>query len=317
VSAAAGYVAVLVELDMPSEARAFAVQALEQCNELGILALSHDIVRELALAEAMLHDFARAAERLDALIEQRAHVMASRLAMDYEARARVAILARDTAAATRCLQLIAVGCRSGRDARMLARHARLLVEARRAGLPIESGDTRSELPPVSPKHRVRRPAILSKLGDAFRQTKDAGARAERALGLLCEASRVQAGQLYIVRDTGLSHTATLGMQHDSSLDEFVKRYWTQQIADFQLLAEITQGNGEVSEIRVDTWANQVGALYRLLCLQAWVDGNLALVGVAALRAETAQVLPMHVSELATVIAERLIELGDVHGVPAR
>jgi len=120
VNAAGAYSHALVELGRPAEAREFALKARAICEARGIPShgwASH-IERALGLAEAKLGDFESARRRLDQLIERRSNLLPARLSIDYEVRARVAILEKDTSAARHFAGLAAgVGFHAARRAR--------------------------------------------------------------------------------------------------------------------------------------------------------------------------------------------------------
>jgi hypothetical protein len=125
----------LVALERVSEACAAGEAALTFCKELGVSVPSHWISRALALAEAKMGQFVNASGRLEAVIANQSALGISglHLGATYEARARVAIWARDDRAIETYMQLTAREYRYGSGSALGARYERLREEARGAG----------------------------------------------------------------------------------------------------------------------------------------------------------------------------------------
>ena len=113
-------------------------------------------------------------------------------------------------------------------------------------------------------------------------------------------------------------TLTVITRNDSganiTLDTFANGYWSQQLDDSLLTAGLTQLNSGVELLDGGAWTHPTGLVYRLLLLTAQFRGRLAFVGLAALAVETANTLDTNVCQLAGVVCERLLELGEVQGV---
>jgi hypothetical protein len=316
VSATAGYVAVLVELGEPERARAHGVWALEQCVAFGIDVLSYGIVRELALAEAKLNDFERAAGRLDALIDKQAGTSDSHLAVLYEARVHVAIWAKDAAATAHFVELAARAYRRAPRAALLVRQGRLRDEARRAGLELELPASAFESSVLGSSDSSASAALRNHVAIALGQATTLGGRSLRALELLCDTSGARAGHLYLVQADELVRAASCGSPGDSALDAFANGYWLQQLDDALLVTGLTQDSSALELVDAASWTHPSGTHYRLLLLTAPFRGQLVFVGVVALVAESASPLPALVGKLAAVVCERLLELREVQGVSA-
>jgi serine/threonine protein kinase len=311
--AAPGKIAALVELGRADEARSFGLQALDIALQRGFEAWSHDIVRELALAEAKVGDFARASERLDALIAARAAVLPSHLAVDYEARACVAIWAKDTLAAAHFASLAVRRDGLGRNTTLVVRQSRLRDEARSAGLDFSVLPTVFESSVLGDANGPVRRAALTKVTAAFSQISEPAGRALRALEMLCDAAQLRAGQLYLAQDNALSRAATLAMQPDPNLDAFAKRYWAEQLDD-SMATCITQSDSDQSELSAASWTNPEGTTYRVLLLKSTGERGLVYVGLAAVRADNSKDWPALYWELSSAVGTRLLELGDAQGV---
>lgn len=152
----AAYIEVLIELDRYEDAKAVGERALVTCRELEIEVGAYDIARALSLALGKRLDYAGAAMRLEAVIEgqRRLGVTGLNLGASYEARARVAIWAGDSAAVEFYSGLTAREYRHGRGSPLGARYERLAREASGAGMRApELSEFESTLL-VSTAHRV-------------------------------------------------------------------------------------------------------------------------------------------------------------------
>jgi hypothetical protein len=301
VLASAMYVTALVESDRAHEARVFGIAACARCETLGLSGCAA-LVSALALAEAALGHFAEAAERMDALIATRAHVRPSLLAADYEARARIAIGAKDADAAARFVMLAA----SQRGPRSHGKHARLLDEAKQAGLELAVslpglaaallGSRGSDVPTP---HRVL--ASIDPIADP-------SARALRVLELLAEAAGARAGHLYYVQAAGLVRVASLHRSNDAELDRFANEYLHQSL-ELAAMTEVFTDVNDSTEPQRAIWTARDGAVYRIALLQGSLGQS--CVGLVALCETTNLALTADYSSLSTAISSHLLKLGDV------
>ncbi|HMI89769.1 MAG TPA: hypothetical protein VK509_00320, partial [Polyangiales bacterium] len=213
-SIAAAYLHVLFDLERYQEGKAFAERVLAEPTEATAAAAFHEIGGALALIEAKLGDPAAAAARLEAVIaaQQVYNGPGLVLGASYEARARIAIWAGDHAAVERYGQLAAHEYRHGRTSPLGARYERLLQEARSAGMP-------ALLPQLTSFGSTHvgttalgggRATVVNSVTSALKSGDDAGERAAIALRLLCEAHAARGGHLYMMRESGLELSASLG-----------------------------------------------------------------------------------------------------------
>jgi tRNA A-37 threonylcarbamoyl transferase component Bud32 len=315
VSAAAGYTMTLIDLDLSEEARRFGLQACEQCRKHDIGGWSAHVIRALAIAEAKLGDYVGAAARLDRLIEQRAGIMPSRLLLDYEARARVAIWAKDSAAAERFTALAASHSRAAHPAAVSARHGRLQSEAKQAGLEFEVPMTAFESSVLgSARPRGDGSSVLTKVASALGRIGEPSLRARRALEMLCESTRARAGRLYVLQDGALTRAALLGDEEDAALDESAAAYWRQQLADSAHTMIEVAGNDPMDAFGTRIWTSRIGTAYRFAVMKGQHEDDLSFVGLVAMAAENQQSLASEYWELSTAIGTRLLELGDAQAV---
>jgi hypothetical protein len=311
VHAAAAYVGVLVELGQPEQARSFGLRALERCAELEIGALAQGISRELSLCEAKLGAFASAAQRVDALIAARAGLMASHLAVDYEARAWVAVLARDTDAV---IHYTALAGQLPLDSAstLSVRRGQLLRVARRAGLAISLPVSQFESSVLGEASPLTASPALSQIGEALTSLQEPSVRAERALQLLLRSVQGARGQLYLFQYTVLRHVALVNMACDPALDDFVRHYWQQQLEDLGMTAPVTLATQSSIANEIGSWTNPRGVQYQVLMLKANVDAGLVPVGLVAWVRGASRTSVDYAAD-AVAVSTRLLELGDACG----
>jgi tetratricopeptide (TPR) repeat protein len=302
--AATGYVSALVELGRRQEAIEFGLRAIERCRE-------HDqtwadaIETEVAVAEAASGEAGRAAARIDARIERNAGFADRRLAWDYEARARIAILAGDSAAAVRFAELTTRNTKTGRGHKLQARHGTMLDEARRAGIDLKLPQTGFEDSVLGRGRPGDRNALAQRALNAVRHVAVA-ARPQRILELLCEAANTATGQLYIADGERLTFGASIGAPPEVALDVFASGYFRQQLEDsFETNAVTEISAGITEQPSVGSWTSPTGKLYRFVALTHMADGDLAFTGLAALECAPNRPISPQTQLLARALAPEL------------
>jgi hypothetical protein len=310
--AASEYVSVLFDLGRFDRARAEGLRLCRQCEALAITDLAAGLQRALALCEAKLGDHVAAARRLDALIASRAHCRPSFRAVDYEARARVAIWAKDATSAQRFVELATRP--DGTQVPSELRRGRLLDEALRVGLALDSADPQSE-PQVVVRagERATATAMQRRLAQLDRQA-DAASRARHALELLAQVAGARAGYLYYARDASLARAAMLHVQEDASLDRFANGYVRQQLQQAQMTTVFTEETG-VATAACARWTNDAGELYQIALLRC--RGGHVCVGLVALSGAMDAASSVEYHALSHALSARLLELGDVTPIDAR
>jgi hypothetical protein len=135
IMAEAGLAETLIALGRAHEARDRAHAAAEICATLKVDVHAHNVLRQLALAEAALGDFTGAAARIDALIAELMALGVSglNLGLAYEARAQIALWSAQESTFEHFARLTAEQYRFGAQSPLGARCTRLLHEARRKG----------------------------------------------------------------------------------------------------------------------------------------------------------------------------------------
>jgi hypothetical protein len=313
IAAAAGYVSALVGLGEHEAAQRHGALALARSRELGIDVEARDLIRELAIAEAKLGDFESASARLDALISARSGAMESHIVADHEARARIAIWAKDPAAPMLIARLTAMQLRLGRSPLMLERQVHLLNEAKLAGVSFQLPPSTFETSVLGTSARPARSEVAASVLPELRRIPVARERAARALKLLNEAYAAPAGRLYLVQDGALRCVASMGVAAVSGLDAFVSAYWSDQMEDTLLTEVVSEATVKDAGIAVASF-NEGGVTYRMVTLRCVEAAPTAFVGIAALRFPLDVSVSTNAWEIAAALGSALYELGDAQVV---
>jgi hypothetical protein len=310
-AAVAGYVGVLAARGRLADACEVGRKALAECEALDIHGAAYDLVRELAIAEAKAGEHACAAERLDRLIASREAALPAHRIVDYEARVRVAIEARDRDAVASYLERIAEHGSTQAGRVIQQRHFQLIEEALRAGVSPDQDQAGQKTAAHNP-HTMRQ--VTAKLvANALADAGDAPARAQRALSLLCEAAGGSArGWLYLAHETGLFLAASQQMEPDDALDAQVQRYW-QRLGDLDGATGVSTLTAEQSSQHGEAWRSE-DERFRPIVLRSTGHTGVRRVGLALVASQDETQFTTQVWELATVLSTRFVELGDAQGV---
>ena len=284
---ATAYIDTLVETGRCAQARDYGVRALASCLESGADDMAHEIGRALALAEGKLGDLDGAAARLDAIIvaQQAYGGHGLILGATYEARARVAIWAADSAAVERFGQLAAHEYRHGRATPLGARYERLTQEARNAGMAVlPQLDSFAATTHVGPTALGGvRATIEHSVTSALNSAEDAAARAQVALQLVCDAHAAPGGHLYVLRDDGLVLAASSGSREpDEQLRRFVTAFWQRHLMEPDLPTTFVPEGSPTPATSSELWTDGHGTPYQPILITTTVRGDLLHVGVVAL-----------------------------------
>jgi hypothetical protein len=258
----------------------------------------------LALADAKLGDVHLAGERLDRILARREAERMEGVVLGwvYEARARVALWARDAAGFERNAQVCAQQYKkSGGNPALAAKYQRLMQEARQEGVrPRHAlGNAATQTARETSSKTMLEQEVVS-VANALVECKSRQERSERVLALLQERAGAKGGHLFLLSGAGLALAASAkGQGVDAEVISVVER-----------LAQTAWGEDEATELTLETPQEATQAKVWPLLLTCKWDGQLQVVGVAALRFErgAAVRLPM---ETATAVASVLIESGDV------
>jgi hypothetical protein len=316
--ATAAYAETLVALGRAEEARRYASEALASCAQRGIVAGAHEIGRALALAEAKLGEHEAAAARLDALIKQQLSlgVAGLNLGASYEARARIAIWAGDQAKVEHFAALAAKQYRHGHGSPLGARYERLMEEARGAGIAMLPQLSAYESTVFGNTDFGTRISTVATIASVMKGASDRPGRARVALQLLCEARGAGSGHLYLNTGNELVLAAsTADLRPDIAMDEFVTRFWTEQITNDDPDTEIPlQGDADNSFGTV-VWTDLTGAVHQPLLLSCVRDGTMMFAGVALLIPRQQGPRPVASMQVVAELGAYLLRVGDTTGVP--
>jgi tetratricopeptide (TPR) repeat protein len=310
----AGYLETLVALGRPEEARSCGERALATCETLGIGALSHEISRALALAEAKLGDYVKAVARLDALIatQRQMGVAGLILGASYEARARIAIWAGDEAALAEYAALTAREYRHGRRSPLGARWEQLMAEARRA-----SKRARAHLADFGSSRLVTGPATTTAemVSDSLRGSATPQERALRTLRLLCDDRAATVGYLYLVADLGLTLVASQGSSAPpDGLLEVLHEYLERELSGGDETAAIVDLQADSALHARPCFRDGEGVEHQLVLLTTVTSGVARHAGIAVLVEGGRTERPVGGAELVAALSTHLIEAGDARGV---
>ncbi|HKP62662.1 MAG TPA: protein kinase [Polyangiales bacterium] len=304
-AASQGCMTVLEELGQLEAARELGLALVRRCKEREITC-SVDYLRALAVIEAKLGDHESATARLDALLVRSEKLRPSFAALDYEARARIAILAKDATTAGHYMRLaLEHGAADGATGR-LGMHGRLLDEARKQGLDLEVPVSNFETNLEVQSTRKANARFDDALRNALAITLEPSARARRALELLCRELNASAGQLYFARGLDLTRSASL-TDPDPALDRFAAGYWKQRQLQATMTTVFTTPE-QAAGLATGSWTSSSGKQYALLPLSP--EGEAECLGLAAIITRP-DAIPIEYWELAAAISCWLQELGDV------
>ncbi|HET8934944.1 MAG TPA: serine/threonine-protein kinase [Polyangiales bacterium] len=296
--AVAGNIETLVERGLCEQAKALGTRTLAKCRSLGIGMPTLDVERALALAHARLGDFAGAVVMIERVItaQKQLGVTGLNLGASYEARARIAIWARDELALTEFADLTAREYRRGTSP-LGARHEHLMDEARLA----------------FPHRNVQAPVLRSvqpasaarEASQRLRQATTGFERASLALSLLCEDRAAHIGYLYLMTKSGWALAATYGVKEvDAALEPFARAFLRAELEKLELATRIN-----TDEPTPSLQATPGGVAHPVVLARAR-DADVDHVGIALLVMDERAATKRADARLPGVLAEQLVEAGD-------
>jgi hypothetical protein len=322
VPAAAGHVETLIALGCPEEARAAGERAVRSCRELGIGVAAHEVGRALALAEAKLGDYARAAARLEAIILEQLElgVTGLNLGASYEARARIAIWAGEEPTVDQYAHLTAREYRRGRGSPLGARYERLMDEARRISMETLPRLSEFDWRTASVTAVAQLASATEVVSSAFSGFETREQRAERALTVMCKEWDADAGHLYVFDETKageieLTYIASLGTTAPpAGLLDFLNQDFGKE-ADTALTMTVAYTSLDSSgPVSTTVFTDERGTAYEPAPLFCVVDGVARHAGIAVLVRPKRPPSPQS-GLIASAVGARLIQIGDARGVP--
>jgi hypothetical protein len=273
-------------------------------KQQGMADNGYALMTQLALAEAALGDHTNALLHAEAAISDLEMRGARGIALGaaYEARARVAMHAKDTEAFERYAQLCDEQYRIGQNAALVARTQRLLRDAVDAG--VSTAPVFEVSPPPDPDEWG------SSLATLLSTCQRPDERAERALTLIAEHSQLQGGYLYTLQQHGPVLVATHGAAPPPAhLDEMVASYLA-KVSAVQTDMEATTVQASPRRRDADTrgrgWAGYVPML-----LSHEHENDRAVIGLAVMLAPPRGHTQRVPHRLLSALSKTLLETGDV------
>jgi hypothetical protein len=306
VAGQAGLAETLLSLERAEEARASARAALELCDARQIVSCAYDVVRMLALAEAKLGETG-AAERLEATIARQSQrgVTGLHLGLSYEARAQVALWTGDETGFQHYARLTAREYRYGAQSTLGARYDRLVNEASRYGLQVDSALSDFEPEAVVESSALAEDDVQSAVMRSMVGAVRAEDRAKAALHLICDMRRAGAGHLYLAAGKSWVLGASRGEAPPENLDVIVSAYVTQEQNCSETMTAMATGN--VLDDVPDASSTRIGDTdYQLLLLSCVVDGIGQVTGVAAVAKGPTSTRNVKQGQLLSALARQLV-----------
>ncbi|HEX4477063.1 MAG TPA: protein kinase, partial [Polyangiaceae bacterium] len=314
---AAGYVEALVELERFEEARESGERTIGLCETLEVGLPRHEVTRALAIAEAKLGYYQRAAERLDWAIDEQSAVGVAGLYLGatYEARARVAMWAGDDPALEKFAGLAAHEYRQGRNSPLAGRYERLMADARRAGkttLPSLSEFGSSQL-----KSSVCDPRLSAKslIARTMAGADDRRTRCAHALRLLCEAHGVTSGHLYLFEGGRASRAASEGANPPTEpFDDAVRAWLARELAESEVATRLTNEMPELETRSSNEFRDENGNRQSAVLLVVADGTSSSCVGVAVFAKERHAARAAVDSNLLATVGAHLVKSGDAEAL---
>lgn len=307
------YMNVLLDQKEYELARSVGNEIIQKCErgEVDYVHL-HFVEAGLALAEARLGEYAKAIERIDRILARAKAegVEGILLGNIYEARVRIAIMQKDLEAFDKYLKLTADIYLPGKSGPLAAKYYRIVEEARRAGL-IVSTPAKTELG----DEEVSSSTLLTIATAAVRSELDncqgPELRARRALDMLVEYAAATAGYLYGIKQSGLALLSSGDNQAPpAGLDDKVKERLLLEMKEEDTMA---MDADDFSEEETDAFrfVDTQGNTYQLIALTCRKEGQLVIIGIAALKRSSDKPLRLLSFDFVSAIAEGLLGAGDV------
>ncbi|HKU40585.1 MAG TPA: protein kinase [Polyangiales bacterium] len=319
IDAVLGGMAVCMELGELDRAVDLGRQALAMCDEHRADLIRLRVLERLALAEGKRGEHARAAARLDEVIESyRALEMRGVIvAHCYVTRVRIAIWARDAAAVARFTASAAAEPGGEKVLAAALSGEPVGAEARRAGVELALGRSAFESSVLGSVPAPAASPQASKFSEALLGCADAAARGRRALELLCELTQCEHGQLYLVDAAGeLRLAAATPAAPSAHAVQFARGFFAQQIDDHEFTAGLTHATQMLSLPGAAAYIDERGHAWRLYVLTCKDRGRLVYVGLGVLAVNTKLAVDVQLTAQLTLLASCLLRTGDTPGLAA-
>jgi hypothetical protein len=314
IGAHTGLAECLMGLDQPESARKLAAAALSVCEAKQLDVATFELVRTLAIAEAMA-GVAGAAARLEALIARQNQLGSQgvRMGLSYEARARIAIWNTDAAAFEHFSELTAREYRHGAHNALATRYERLMNEASRAGLRAKVSLEEFEAL-AGNTSEIGGDELLTVITRSMAEHRGSDERTQLALKMICAAHAASVGHLYLITPAGLVLRASHGADTPApELADRVTEYVSEKLHAADEMDEMVTGDLPDDDA-LTSLIQASGGSYELLPLGCAIEATSTLAGVAVVRVETAHARNHKQAQLLNALATSLLQTGDSQGM---
>jgi hypothetical protein len=237
------------------------------------------------------------------------------LGATYEARARIAIWAEDSAAVEKYAGLTAQEYRHGRGSPLGARYERLMEEALRAGVKVLPELSEYETTLLAATTFGRRMTKID-VAQVMAKVADPKDLPSRALRLLCEARGASAGHLYLTSDQGLKLVASFGTEPpEDSLLGFVTDYFERELREQDSATGLLTEGSSLTPT-TSAWTDCQGIAYDPLPISSIVEGVCLYAGIAVLSVRGRRSKPANDVQLLSDVGGYLLRAGIARGVQA-
>jgi hypothetical protein len=299
--AAGSYINVLCMLGRASEARDFGEQSLAVAEQAELGFPEHYVRMPLAIACAETGDFERGARLADKTIAAMQMLGSDglNLVLAYETRARVAVLARHTAAYEQFAKLCAEQCRAAGSRVLGAKYERLVRAATTASVHVSN---------AAPEH-VLSTLTGTQLTSVLVGCNQPRERAERALSLMLRRSGCASGYLYLIGDHGPELVSQVGPNEPPvGLPAIVSEFIDAELHERELVTRSLENEDVPAQNSL--WPNANGDQHQLVLLSHQMAEGFAVSGVAALVIRVGTPFT-HPGSLASHLSRLMFDAGDV------
>jgi hypothetical protein len=298
--AASAYISVLCELGRIDEARRVGDECLVLAEQAELGYLIHYIRMPLAIACAGQGEHERATMLSEQAINGFRMLGSDGLnaMLAYETRARVAVIARDTAAYEHYAKACADQCRTAGSRVLGAKYERLVRAAQTASV---------HVPEAAPDH-VLATLTGTQLTSVLVGCNLPRERAERALQLLLRRSGSDEGYLYLISDHGPELVAQAGPNEPPlGLPRVVADFIDAELHERELATRSLEDEVPANN---SLWPTPYGDKHQLVLLSHQMPEGFAVSGVAALLVKAGAPFT-HPGTLATHLSRLVFDAGDV------
>jgi hypothetical protein len=283
---AEAHVHVLLELDRPAQALAYAERYAAICDELELAPSHRALWSARGMALVKLGHHAEGVKHIERSVREYERIGVRGLIAGHycEQRARAAIWMKDGAGFRRWAERAAGEYQRGRNAALAARYARLVQEAERAGL-VPGTRPMPSYPPAGPTPDAAESDARSSsaaLRERMAACQDSAQRARCALQAMVDASSAQSAHLYGVQAGRLTALAVLGEDESAEIGIILEQQLSIELCVDAASAVTVISAARTPPAAADRVLEREGRVYRALALQVRHGGERTIVAMLAL-----------------------------------